>query len=430
MPKIKEEEYIISESQEISLVQNPLIKGFFHAFPALRHRNYRLYFIGQLLSLVGTWIQIVAFGWLVFQLTKSAFMVGLVSSLGGLPVLIFGLFGGVIVDRFAKRKILIFTQISSMILAFILGLLTISGVITVLQIIILAFALGLISAIDIPARHAFVIEMVGKKDMASAIALNAGVFSGARVIGPAMAGAIIAAMGEGVGFVLNGFSYIPFIIVLFLIFAKSAVPSFNLHPFKAIKHGIAYSFSQPSIKMLLVFVGVASIFGWSYSTILPVVAEKIFHAGASGFGYLHASGGLGAVLAAILVSAYTKKVNPAVFIFGGSFLSAISLFLFTLTSNIQLAFVFLFLVGFGLTMKFATINSTIQHMVDNRLRGRVMSIYTLMFLGMSPIGSFQIGFFAEHFGSPFAIRLGAIIVFLFALLFYFNRKKIIQPLVF
>ncbi|MBI2622579.1 MAG: MFS transporter [Candidatus Levybacteria bacterium] len=147
MPKIKEEEYIINESQEIALTQNPLISTFFQAFPALKHRNYRLYFIGQLLSLVGTWIQIVALGWLVFQLTKSAFMVGLVSSLGSLPILIFGLFGGVIVDRFAKKKILIFTQISSMILAFILGFLTISGVITVLQIIILAFLAGLISAL-------------------------------------------------------------------------------------------------------------------------------------------------------------------------------------------------------------------------------------------------------------------------------------------
>lgn len=430
MSKIKEEEYIISESQEISLVQNPLIRKFFQAFPALKHRNYRLYFIGQLLSLVGTWIQIVALGWLVFQLTKSAFMVGLVSSLGSLPVLIFGLFGGVIVDKFEKKKVLIFTQISSMILAFILGLLTISGVITVPQIVILAFMAGLISAIDMPARHAFVVEMVGKKEMASAIALNAGVFSGARVIGPAMAGAIIAAMGEGVGFVLNGFSYIPFVVVLFLIFAKSAVSSLDLHPLKAIKQGITYSFSHPSIKTLLVFVAVTSIFGWSYSTILPVVAEKIFHAGASGFGYLHASGGLGAVLATILVSAYSKRINPAVFIFGGSFLFSIALFLFSLTSNIQFAFVFLFFVGFGLTAKFATINSTIQQMVDNRLRGRVMSIYTLMFLGMNPIGSLQIGFFAEHFGSPFAIRLGAIVVFLFALLFCFNRKKIIQPLAF
>ena len=430
MPKIKEEEYIISESQEIALTQNPLISTFFQAFPALKHRNYRFYFIGQLLSLVGTWIQIVALGWLMFQLTKSAFMVGLVSSFGSLPVLIFGLFGGVIVDRFAKKKVLIFTQISSMILAFVLGFLTLSGVITVPQIIILAFLAGLISAIDMPARHAFVIEMVGKKEMASAIALNAGAFSGARVIGPAMAGAIIATMGEGVGFVLNGFSFIPFAIVLFLIFVKPIVPNLSLHPLKAIKHGIAYSFSHASIKMLLVFVAVTSIFGWSYSTILPVIAEKIFHAGASGFGYMYASGGLGAVFATILVSAYSKKVNPAVFIFGGSFLFSIALFLFTLTSSIQLAFVFLFLVGFGLTMKFVTINSTIQHMVDNSLRGRVMSIYTLMFLGMSPIGSFQIGFFAEHFGSLFAIRLGAIIVFLFALLFYFNRKKIIQPLVF
>lgn len=430
MPEIKEEEYIISESQEISLAQNPLIGKFFQAFPALKHRSYKLYFMGQLLSLVGTWIQIVALGWLVFQLTKSAFMVGLVSSFGSLPVLMFGLFGGVIVDKFEKKKVLIFTQISSMILAFILGLLTISGVITVLQIVILAFMAGLISAIDMPARHAFVVEMVGKNEMASAIALNAGVFSGARVIGPAMAGAIIAAMGEGFGFVLNGFSYIPFVVVLFLIIAKSAAPSLDLHPLKAIKQGISYSFSHSAIKMLLVFVAITSIFGWAYSTILPVVAEKIFHAGASGFGYLHASGGLGAVFATILISAYSKKLNPTVFIFGGSFLSSTALFLFTLTSDIQFAFVFLFLVGFGLTAKFATINSTIQHMVDNRLRGRVMSIYTLMFLGMSPIGSFQIGFFAEHFDSLFAIRLGAVIVFLFAFFLYFNRKKIIQPFVF
>lgn len=420
-----EEKLIIDESPEIGIGEaEGWTDKFFTLFPALKNRNYRLYFSGQLVSLIGTWLQIVAQGWLVLQLTNSAFMVGLVAAVSSLPTLLFTLFGGVIVDNFPKRKILVFTQTASMILAFTLGILTVFNLINVLEIAILAFCLGLVNALDAPARQAFAVEMVGKEDLHSAIALNSGIFNGARVIGPSIAGFVIAVVGTGGAFILNGVSYVAVIFALLSMRLTIVTIRQKVHPLNAIKNGIAYSYKHPIIKTVLVFAGVTSIFGWSYTTMMPVIAKNTFHLNAAGLGWLYAATGFGALTATVLVSALSKRINFLVFILGGNLLFSVSIIIFTFTTVLPVALVLLYFAGVGLLSQFSMLNSTIQHMVEDSYRGRVMSLYTLMFLGMSPIGSFQIGFLSEHLGTENAIRIGSAIVLLFGLLIFANHKKI------
>ncbi len=423
----REDQYIIDQSQEINL-EEPTGRSsrVLKAFPAFKHRNYRLFFSGQLISLIGTWLQIVALGWLVLKLTNSAFWLGAISALSLLPVLIFGIFGGVIVDRYNKKTILYVTQILSMIFALILGFLTVFNLINLWEIGILAFLLGTINALDHPARQSFVVEMVGKEDLASAIALNSTTFNASRVIGPGIAGILIKLIGIGGTFVLNGISFVAVIIALYFINVKKELPKTNPHPIAAIKEGLRYSFTHPVIKILLIFSAVTSIFGWSYTTILPVIVQNIYHKDAAALGYLYSATGAGALLSAFIVSAYSKKISSLTFILLGNMVFAVSVMLLSLTENFLLAFPILFASGAGLIMQFSMINTTIQHIVPNNIRGRVLGIYTLMFLGMAPFGSFQIGVVADRFGSPFAIRLGASIVFLFGVYFFLTRKKLMK----
>ncbi|MCL5072706.1 MAG: MFS transporter [Actinobacteria bacterium] len=401
-----------------------IVNKFFSAFPALQHKNYRLYFFGQLISLIGTWLQMVALGWLVLQITQSAFLVGLVSTVGNLPVLVFTLFGGVIVDRLPKRNILFFTQISSMILALILGLLTVFRIINISEIFVLAFLLGLVNALDSPARQSFIVEMVGRKDLSSAIALNSGIFNGARVIGPAFAGITIALFGTGGAFIINGLCYIAIIIAILFIKVNEVIPETHPHPLKAIHEGLHYSFTHPVIGQLLIFTAFSSIFGWSYSIIMPVFVKDVFQMGADSLGYFYSAVGIGALTAILLISALSRKVKSINFILTGNIIFLISITFFTFTRSIYLALPLLFFAGIGLIMQFSIMNTVIQHVVSNHIRGRVMSIYTLMFMGMLPVSSFQVGFFAEHFGPQIAVRINVAILLIFSIFLFVNRLKI------
>ncbi len=419
-----EVQYIVDESPEVALGESPYLNKFFTFFPALSSRNYLLYSFGQLISLIGTWLQIVAQGWLVFELTNSAFLLGVVAALAFLPSLLFSLFGGVIVDRFPKKHLLIFTQVSSMILAFILGILTITHLINVWEIGALAFLLGMVWALDSPARQAFVTEMVGKERLASAIALNAGFFNAARVVGPAVAGFLIVAVGTGGAFILNGLSYIAVIIALLLMNVPLIVHKHGLNPLAAIREGIVYAYANVTIRMLLVLTGALAIFGWSYATLFPIIAQDNYHLGAAGLCYLYAAMGLGALTATIIVSARSKKYAPEKFIFTGSAIFVITMLLFSLNISFVLSLIFLFFTGFGLILQVTTINSTIQHIVPNEIRGRVMSIYILMLVGVGPIGNFTIGWLAQKFGVPLALQLFAFAVLAFALLLFSQRKRV------
>lgn len=420
-----DERAVLSGSEELNVGETTdWAERIFRLFPALQSKNYQLYFYGQLVSLVGTWLQIVAEGWLVLKLTNSPFLIGLVAAAATVPTLLFSLFGGVIVDRFPKQKILYVTQTAAMVLALIYGTLTVFHFITIWEIILLAFLLGIVTAVDSPARQAFVVELVDKESLSSAIALNSGIFNGARVIGPSIAGFLIAIIGSGGAFLINGFSYLAVIVALYFIKVAASLPKEHPHPLHAIKAGLSYSFRHPIVRTLLIFAGVNSIFGWSYTTVMPYIATHTFHSDAAGLGYLYAASGVGALIATVMVSGFAKKVNPLVFILGGNTLFVIAVLLFTFTSNLYVAMLVLLFAGMGLLLQFATMNTTIQHLISDEYRGRVMSIYTIMFLGFAPFGNIEIGFLSEHLGTDVAIRIGAAIVFLFGLLVFLSRKRI------
>lgn len=421
----RSEFYIQSENREFIFGENPLILKFFSAFPAFSHRNYRLYFAGQIVSLSGTWLQIVAQGWLVLELTHSAFMVGLVSAISSVPVLLFSLFAGVIVDRIPRKTILIITQSASFVFALILGLLAIYGKIDVVSISILIFLLGCVTSLDMPSRQAFTVDIVKKEDLTSAIALNSGVYNAARVIGPSIAGFLIAIIGSGGVFIVNALSFLAVVIALLFMGVKSVIPKVHPDPILAIEEGLSYSFAHSGIRLLLVFTAATSIFGWSFVTIMPVVVEQVFHMGATTLGYFYAISGAGAVLGTILVSAFSKKINRRLVIFGGCAIFSVFIILFTLTKSVFFATPFLFLSGLGIISQISIINSTIQHTVSDEIRGRVMSIYSLMFVGLMPLGSLEIGFVAEHLGASLALRISGFIMFLFGLFFFSKRKNII-----
>jgi MFS family permease len=421
-----EDKYIVNESPEIDVGESVgWTDKILSSIPAFKSRNYSLYFIGQLVSMIGTWLQIVAEGWLIFQLSHSAFYVGLSAAASTIPSLFLSLIGGVIVDRFPKKRVILITQTCAMILAFTLGILTLMNIITVWQIIFLAFLLGIVQSIDVPARQAYVSELVDdKKFLSSAIALNSTIYNSARVIGPTIAGLLIAFFGLGMAFVLNGISYIAVIIALLFIHTKTILPKIHSSPLKAIREGLVYAFSHPTIKSLLISSAFISVFGWSYSTLLPVMANNTFHLDAAGLGYLYAATGMGALLATVIISAYSNRVNPYVFIVGGNILFAIGLLIFTFTTSAYFAYIFLFVVGFSLVGMFAMVNSTIQHSVSDNMRGRVMSIYALFFMGFSPLGNFGIGFAADKWGSEIAIRISAIITLLFGIYFFYSLNSI------
>ena len=424
---MEHEEDILHESQDISIGGNySWVTRLKSAIPAFQNRNYKLYFFGQLISLTGTWLQVVAQGWLVLKLTDSAYYLGVIAALSSLPSLFLTIFGGVIVDQFPKKRILLLTQTSSMILAFVLGFLTVFKVITVWEIGIIAFLLGVVNAIDSPARQSFVPEIVTKEQLPSAIALNSSIFNAARVIGPGIAGILIALIDTGGAFIINGISYIAVLIALLSMKLNIPFKKKKINPFIAIKEGIAYSFSHPVIRTLMILIGVCSIFGWSYTTILPIIAQNKFHVGAEGLGYLYAAVGLGAVLGTIIIAVYSKRFSPLLFIVGGNMLFAICLLLFSFVNKIHFALPLLFVAGYGLISQFAMVNTTIQRLVKNELRGRVMSIYVLMFIGLSPLGSYQIGYLSEIIGTDIAIRISAIIVFSVGFTVFLYRRKILK----
>lgn len=423
--KRQTEIYIQGASPELTVGENSKWVGrIVRAFPAFGSRNYQLYFTGQLISLIGTWLQLVAQGWLVLQMTNSAFLIGLVSAIGLAPILILSLVGGVIIDHFPKKYILLFTQTASMILAFILGILTVTGHINIYEIMILAFLLGVVNALDSPTRQAYVSELVDKPALTSAIALNSGIYNAARIIGPGIAGLLIAWVGTGGAFIMNGVSYIAVIIALLCIKTSTSVEHTGVQPLKAIQEGLQYAWRHEVIRNILLYLSVVSIFAWSYTAIMPVIAKQAFHADASGLGYLYAATGVGAICATFFVSAWSGKISKLFMIIAGNMMFALSIFLFTCMQNFIFSLVCLFFAGFGLLTISACLNTSVQSRVEESFRGRVMSIYVLVYVGFMPFGSLEVGFLTEQFGWTAALRLSAVIVFLCGLYIMLNRKMI------
>lgn len=396
----------------------------YRQFPALKYKNYRLYFLGQLISFTGSWLHGVAHGWLVYQLTHSAFWLGTISAVAALPVLILSLYGGFLVDKFDRKKLLIYTQSASLLFALSLGVLTITHLISLPLLIILTFLSGIANAIDNPVTQAFVVDVVGKEDLPSAVGLNSTMFNTGRVLGPAAAGFLIALVGVGNIFLINAASFLAILGSLYFIKVNCKTSSISeQNPVASIKEGVLYSRSHPVISLLLVTAGIGAIFCFSQATILPAVAEKVFQQGSVGLGRLLSSAGVGALIASFIISSQSKKVPAIWFIIGGNILFLISTLVFTFTENMQIASICLFFSSFGLTLQFSSIYTTIQKLVKEEFRGRVSSIYVLLFIGLSPIGNLFIGTTTSWLGPQLAIRLSVVIALVYGVIILFNLPK-------
>jgi MFS family permease len=378
-------------------------------FSALTYRNFRLFWFGQLISLTGTWMHSAGQGWLVLKLTNSPFYLGFVGSVASMPILLFTLAGGVVADRFPKRNILLTTQILLMLLAFILAVLVSTKVVTVWYVLAIAFLVGTINAFDIPARQSFFIEIVGKENLLNAIALNSAAFNGARVIGPAIAGILIGYVGLAVCFYINSLSFLAAIIgLLKMRFEDGEVIS----PSKTgvtqeLKEGLKYIFTEPKVYSLIISVGIISFFGFPYITFLPVYARDILKTGVTGLGILMGAAGAGAFTGAISLAIRGDFIKKGVLLAVSSLIFSSALLIFSLSTTVWLSYIMLFLVGWGALSQIATANSLLHLAVPDRLRGRVMSSFTLVFLGMATIGNFVIGSLAVYVGTQVALGIGA-----------------------
>jgi MFS family permease len=380
-------------------------------FRALRHRNYRLYFFGQLFSLSGTWIQNVAQGWLVYELTRSPFWLGLVGFLNFLPLSLFSIFAGSIADRVSKHKMLLILQIPPVLLAFVFATLIWTETITVVGIGALAFAFGVVNAFDIPARQAFVVELVGKEDLANGIALNSATFNTARLLGPAIGGVIIATLGAGWCLFLNGVSYLPAIgALLAMRFENKTAPQNDHTPIARSIHEILFYIrhNRPVYGLLLI-VSAITIFGWSFWILMPVFASQILRGGAIELGKLMSAGGVGALVSALFVAGIGHRFMPRRLVFSGVSIFIAGILGFALSTVFWLSLVMIAVAGFGLILFYINANSALQRRVPDHLRGRIMGVYALAFGGLSPFGNLLIGVVAEKIGAPAAVVGGAAI---------------------
>ena len=380
------------------------------AFSALRHRNFRIFWLGQSISLCGTWMQNVAQGWLVLNVTNSVFLLGLTGAIAGLPILAFSLVGGVTADRVNKRSLLILTQALAALLALSLAVLISLKIVTFWQIALIAGFSGLIMAFDTPARQSFFAEIVPKEDLANAIAINSAVFSATRIIGPVLAAFAIAGLGMASAFYLNSLSFLPAIIALYFIRGN-----FRPHHksertiISSLFQGADYIWKNKRIRILMIQISLVSVFGMSGQVLMPVFARDILHLGVRGLGHLMAFFGLGSLLGAVFVVLSSHFPRREIFVSIGGLVMSLSLILFALSRNATLSYLLLIPTGWGLITQAVTINSLLQHYAPDALRGRVMGFYTFTFLGMMPIGSFQAGLFAHLWGTPAAVVIGGII---------------------
>jgi MFS family permease len=377
------------------------------ALRALRNRNFRLFVAGQLISLVGTWMQVVAESWLVYRLTGSSLLLGSVGFASQFPVFLVAPLGGIVADRKNRQHILVMTQAASMVLALCYAGLTITGRISVPQIFVLAALLGIVNAFDIPARQAFLVDMVGREDLMNAIALNSSMFNGARIVGPAVAGVLVAAIGEGWCFFVNGVSYIAVITGLLLMTVECRRRDITqTSPLEDLREGFQYVFHTRPIVWLMLLLAVVSLVGMPYAVLMPVFADKILHGGARGLGILMTFSGVGALCGALALAMRSglKGLGRWVAVASGGF--GASLVLFSLSRNFWLSAAILVPVGFSMMTQMASSNTLIQAMVPDELRGRVMSVYSMMFMGGAPFGAFFGGVLADHLGAPMAVGIG------------------------
>jgi MFS family permease len=392
---------------------------------ALRHRNFQLFFSGQLISLIGTWMDNIAEAWLVYRLTGSSLLLGTVAFAGQIPVFLLAPIGGMVADRWNRQRVVIATQASSMVLAGILAVLTLTRRVTVWEVVVLAALMGAVNAFDIPARQAFLVDMVGREDLINGIALNSSMFNGARVIGPSIAGILVASIGEGWCFAANSISYIAVIIGLLLMHVNRApVETLRVSPFEHIVEGFRFVWNTGPIRALLLLLGLVSLVAMPYSVLMPIFAAKILHGNARTLGVLMGATGVGALGGALTLASRTgvKGLGRWVAVACASF--GTFLILFSLSRWYLLSVALLVPVGFAMMVQMASSNTLIQAMVPDRLRGRAMAVYSMMFMGIAPMGALLSGWSADHLGAQWTLAIGGVGAIAGAALFARNLPKI------
>jgi MFS family permease len=404
--------------------------SFGFAFRALRHRNYRLFFAGQAVSLIGTWITRVATGWLVYRLTGSAFMLGVVSFTSLIPTFFFIPLGGVLADRRSRHRVLLCTQAGLMLTSVGLAYFALRGTIMVLHVLLLGAVQGLCNACDIPARQAFVVEMVeDRADLSGAIALNSAIFNGARLVGPSVAGVLIAMFGEGLCFLIDAISFLAVITALLAMRVAPPVPRDQparvLHD---LREGFAAAFGFPPIRAILLLMALTSLVGIPYLVLMPVFADRILGGNAMTLGFLMAASGVGALCGALFLAMRRSVLGLGRIIAGGSSAFGLGLIVFGLSRFLWLSLPILAVTGFAMMVQAAACNTVVQTIVDDRKRGRVMSFYAMAFLGMMPFGSLLAGALARRLGTPLTVIVGGSLCLLAGLSFAWMWSRL-RPLV-
>jgi MFS family permease len=392
-------------------------------WPAFGHRNFRLFFAGQLASLLGTWMQSAAQLWLVYRLTGSASLLGAIGFATQIPVFVLAPLGGLVSDSYDRRRALVATQGVLMVLAFSLAALTLSGHVEIWHLFAIALAVGCVNGFDIPVRQAFLSDLVGKKELMNAVALNASMFHGARMVGPAIAGLVIYRLGEGWCFFVNGVSFLAVLASLLAITAgRPAAPSEDRWWSRFVE-GLRYVSGTPSVRGLLVLLGLVSLTGMPYSVLLPVFANRILHMGPRGLGALMSAAGAGAVSAALLLASRSSTIALPRLIPRATLAAAVGLLALSRSHWMPLSLAALYAIGFGFTTQLASTNTLLQVRVPDAMRGRALSAYAMMFMGTAPIGQLLAGVLAERIGAPVTVAAGGACCVLGAAVFMWSARS-------
>jgi MFS family permease len=405
---------------------------------SLAHRNFRLFFAGQSVSLLGTWMQQTAMTWLVYRLTQeqhgdSALILGITGFAGQIPVLLLGPFAGVYSDRWHRHRIIVATQTLSMLQAFLVWILTIAGVITVWQLVLLSLFLGCVNAFDMPTRQAFMTEMLDtSEDLANAIAINSSMVNGARLIGPSIAGLVISIVGEATCFLLNGLSFLGVIAALLAMkIPRRSNEGMPKSVLGGLAEGFRYSFGFPPVRALLILVALIGLVGMPYAVLMPIFADQILHGNARTYGLLVGSSGVGALAGSLYLASRRTVLGLGRWIAAMSGLFGLGLIAFSFSTSLLLSMAFLVVMGFAVIVQLASCNTILQTIVEERQRGRVMSLYTTAFLGMSPLGSLVAGSLASAIGAPRTLQIGGVCVLLGGVAFAVQLRvlrKYIRPI--
>lgn len=405
------------------------IKKFLNKnFHSLSYRDYRYFFFGQLVSLIGTWVQVMAQAWLVYTITNSPLKLGIVSAMQFLPAMLFSIFAGVLVDKVSKRKILIWTQVVSMIQALTLFVLVYTGVVTYWHIVLLAFILGCNNSIDMPARQSYVMELVGRDDVVNALGLNSAIFNTARIVGPAIAGILMTGIGISWCFLINGISFIAVIICLLLITHKnetSKVEKKYESLLSQVYDGLIYIYKTPLLLKTIAIILFITILSFNYNVLIPVFAKTTLGLGEKGFGVLLSSLGIGSLIGAISVSVLSSSEPKPRTLIVSSFFLGLSLFVLGMTRNIYYSSLLMVLCGISNLWFFTVANSLLQLNSRDQYRGRVMGVYTMAFAGATPVGNLIAGYVAEEAGAAITFTsMGVIISFAMLTLFFIRYRTI------